>query len=736
MNPSSTNHQFELATAFVTQTSRHLFLTGKAGTGKTTFLKNVINNAKKKTVIVAPTGVAAVNAGGVTVHSFFQLPLGYFLPVRRKGFSLTGGIGLDLDTLLAKLRMNAEKKKLMRELELLVVDEVSMLRADILDAMDGILRHVRKDYSRPFGGVQVLYIGDLYQLPPVVKEDEWHYLREYYQTMFFFDAQVIRQVKPLTIELETVYRQKDDKFIDLLNSIRNNVASEEELRLLNKYYDPSFYPDPEEGYIMLTSHNYKADKINNDALRRLSGEPYSFEGTVHGDFNEHALPVEKSMTLKVGAQVMFIRNDKGEQRRYYNGKIGIVSKIAKEQIYVRFPGSQEELQVEKEVWRNIRYQYNEQKDQVEEDELGSYHQFPLRLAWAVTIHKSQGLTFEKAIIDAGESFAAGQVYVALSRLTRLGGLVLASEITPAAISTDPRIGSFIGSPAPVSELQHELIKAQKEYIASLVFDCFSFSELLNSFRENHQLYRQRKLPHQAEAVQWSDGQIRALSAFEGHSQKFRSQLSAILSASEMDNQLLRERIGKATSYFERELAELIAACKLHIESGKTKTKVRKYQSQVGTLYTELVRKREKIMAVPELINGMIEGKNPGKLLDSFQNNTRTTVEVPETEDKKAKKEDTRSISLKMLRKGMNIDEIAMERALVRSTIEVHLASFIVSGEVTLSELVEPEKEQAIRKVIAETQDPHAGTVKARLGDEYTYGEIRAVFKQLEREQLM
>lgn len=737
MNQNNYSSTFDLAASFVLHTRQHIFLTGKAGTGKTTFLKHIKEKTSKNTVVVAPTGVAAINAGGVTVHSFFQLPMGSFIPHQMAGFSLSPAAGTDLNTLLRNIRFNKEKRKLLQELELLIIDEVSMLRADMLDAMDGILRHFRKKYEQPFGGVQVLYIGDLYQLPPVVKEEEWNMLNPYYKSMFFFDAQVIREVAPLNIELDKVYRQSDEKFISLLNKIRNNEAGDEDLRMLNKYYDPAFYPEPEEGYIILTSHNYKAAKINQSALARLNNEIYEFEGTLSGDFNENALPVEKSLCLKEGAQIMFIRNDKGENRRFYNGKIGVVSRIKKEKIYVRFPDEKEEMLLEQETWRNIRYHYNEAADQIEEEELGAYKQYPVRLAWAVTIHKSQGLSFEKAIVDAGQSFAAGQVYVALSRLRSLNGLVLASPIPASAISTDEKIVSFSKIKPEPEALREKLEQEQKIYFAEKVIGSFDWGKILDAFREHHQTYRLTKLPHQTESVEWSAEMIEHIIRLKAVGDKFTLQLYQILEKAEQDHyQALSQRLKAASAYFEEEISEhLLRPWTEHFEKTKGKGKIKKYLRSLQPLYTLILRKKQQIGQATILAEGMAKGKSITHLLEHYQNTHKNIPPVPE-EDQKIiiAKEDSKSLSLNLLREGKSINEIAAARGLVKSTIEGHLVQFLDTGEVKLEQLISPEQACEIREAALQSEKQEINAVRAATGYKYSYSIVRAVLLEIKQEQ--
>ncbi|MBK6329540.1 MAG: AAA family ATPase [Bacteroidetes bacterium] len=431
-----TNHYFKLAFDYVMNTSCPIYLTGKAGTGKTTFLKYVKQHCTKNMIVVAPTGVAAINAGGVTMHSFFQLPFGPYVADAPRGFGLNENM-VDKNALLGKLKLGGNKRTLIQELELLVIDEVSMLRSDMLDAIDTILRMVRKR-NKPFGGVQVLFIGDLYQLPPVVKDTEATIFKTYYQSPFFFHAKVFEQTQPIFIELKKIYRQNEQQFIDILNNLRNNDLSEQDFDILNSRYNPTFTPKDHK-YITLTSHNHKADAINHQELEKLKSTVYEYHGEIKGEFNDKQLPTDLLLKLKEGAQVMFIKNDSSGLGRYYNGKIAIIDKIDKNEIIVRFPDSNDIMTIEKETWENITYRHDDEKNNIEEKVLGTYTQFPLRLAWAITIHKSQGLTFTHAIIDAGSSFAPGQVYVALSRCTSLEGIVLQSRILPNAIHSNYRI---------------------------------------------------------------------------------------------------------------------------------------------------------------------------------------------------------------------------------------------------------------------------------------------------------
>ena len=448
-SPDDENIIYKTAANFINNSNHPVFLTGKAGTGKTTFLKYIKENTSKNTAVVAPTGVAAINAGGTTIHSFFQLPFGPYIPVSKTQWGNTEGN--DKQNLISKLRLTNERKEVMQQLELLIIDEISMVRCDVLDAIDTVLRHVRSQHHKPFGGVQVLYIGDMYQLPPVVKDEEWQILKEYYANQYFFSSHATVAEPPVYIELKKVYRQTDADFINLLNQVRNNEMDEDGYAFLHSRFLPNAVAKKEDNTITLTTHNNKADSINIDALASLEGKSFSFKAVVEGEFYEKSFPADELLQLKIGAQVMFIKNDTEKIRRYFNGKIGTVEKFEADKIFVtcKDNDTSQTIEVKKETWRSIKYTLNKNTQQIDEEELGSFTQYPLRLAWAITIHKSQGLTFEKAIIDAGSAFAPGQVYVALSRCVSLQGMILKSKISYNSLHSDDRIVSFAKTQSPV-----------------------------------------------------------------------------------------------------------------------------------------------------------------------------------------------------------------------------------------------------------------------------------------------
>ena len=444
------NQLFDL----VENTSRNIFLTGKAGTGKTTFLNNFVKKTRKKHIVVAPTGIAAINAGGVTIHSMFGFPLRTFIPTLER---INENLAMNIPDLMQHFKYRKDKLKLLREVEVIIVDEVSMLRADVLDMMDFSLRHIRRNQEK-FGGVQMLFIGDLYQLPPVVRDENEYIMKQFYASPFFFDAFVLKNTNLLTVELTEVFRQKDEDFLEILNEIRDGNLSREHYEKLHERYIPDFEPK-EEAYVYLTSHNRIADDINTKKLNELGGKTYQFKAKIVGDFKESQFPNEEVLELKVGAQVMFIRNDATQEKKYFNGKLAEVVDLSADEIWVRIDGDDEDYKLKKENWEQKKYSLDAEKN-IEEEVLGSFEQYPIRLAWAVTIHKSQGLTFDRLIVDAGKSFASGQVYVALSRCRTLEGIVLKSKISSDVIFSDRRVAEFQDATHANDRLE-EILHAEK-----------------------------------------------------------------------------------------------------------------------------------------------------------------------------------------------------------------------------------------------------------------------------------
>ncbi|MBF0099695.1 MAG: helix-turn-helix domain-containing protein [Desulfobacterales bacterium] len=465
------NPQLRLAFDYVEHTCKNLFLTGKAGTGKTTFLHTLKKRSPKRMVVVAPTGVAAINAGGVTIHSFFQLSFTPYVAELMPDYE-DRNAGKSQN----QYRFSKDKINIIRSLDLLVIDEISMVRADVLDAIDAVLRRFRMN-SMPFGGVQLLMIGDLHQLVPVVKNDEWEILRHHYDTMFFFSSRALRSTQFISIELKHIYRQSDTHFIKLLAKVRDNCMDSESLTMLNNRFNPNFAKNTPEGYITLTTHNYQAEKINERRLVALPGPEKNFKAVVEGDFPEYSFPTASNLRLKPGAQVMFVKNDTSPEKLYFNGKIGKLKRITADGLIVECPDDDAPITVKKAEWRNVKYSINEETKEIEETETGKFIQYPLKLAWAITIHKSQGLTFDKAIIDANEAFAAGQVYVALSRCRTLEGLVLSSPIEPHSIKKNVEVVAFTRNMEHNEPDHTQVCNAKKEYQLLLLDELFDFSIL-------------------------------------------------------------------------------------------------------------------------------------------------------------------------------------------------------------------------------------------------------------------
>ena len=596
------NEMFQLAIQLVNQSNRNIFLTGKAGTGKTTFLKYIRDNCLKQMAVVAPTGVAAINAGGVTIHSFFQLPLAPFIPeTKGTGFPVHDQEITNKHSLLSRLRFNSEKKKVIQQLEILVIDEISMVRCDVLDAIDTVLRHVRQRPYERFGGVQLLFIGDMLQLPPVIKEQEWSLLSEYYGGQYFFDSKVLQEDPPVYIEFNKIYRQKDEQFIRLLNQVRNNELDEAGMKILESRFQPAFRRSKQDGYIILTTHNIKAAEINAGELSSLNNKLFSYDAEVQDEFSDRAYPAEELLQLKVGAQVMFIRNDSADKgKRYFNGKIGIVSKLEADKIFVQCTpsgqsdeGEPVEIEVQKEKWENIRYTLNKSTRQLDSDVLGTFTQYPLRLAWAITIHKSQGLTFEKAIIDAGAAFAPGQVYVALSRCTSLEGMILQSQVRSSTLFSDSRIVEFSQRSASGGQLKLELEKARKQYQQTILCTLFDFAIAINSGKEIHDYLAEHASSFNPESISWINELLNKIEKFQETAKKFQAQLQSLFQGPGPveTNQPLQERIKAAADYFVSEVSLMIQFIQRSPAVTDSRIHSKEYNEGLREVYAQLAIKK-------------------------------------------------------------------------------------------------------------------------------------------------
>jgi len=535
------NHELELAFDFVQYTNRNIFLTGKAGTGKTTFLRSLKTKLSKRMVVVAPTGVAAINAGGVTIHSFFQLPFGPIVTERVAGHKI--------DNPNFKKKFAKKKINIIKTLDLLIIDEISMVRADMLDAIDEVLRRY-KNRLLPFGGVQLLMIGDLQQLAPVVKDDEWQLMRQYYNSMYFFNSHAIRDSNMTTVELKHIYRQKDDKFVKILNEVRNDELSAESYDILHTRYKDNFRPKEEEGYITLTTHNRNADVINQERMKEIKGKSRKFKAEVDGLFSESSYPTEFHLELKLGAQVMYVKNDSNPEKRYFNGKIGKVISFGDGEILIEADG--EEILTTPEVWENIKYEIDPQTKEIKEEVIGKFIQFPLRLAWAITIHKSQGLTFDKAIIDAAAAFSHGQTYVAFSRCRTLEGMVLSSKISESAIICDREVTDFNKTVEENQPTDQQLETAKNTYQRELISEIFNYQEMSYTIGRLN-----RVIGEHLNAISGNINdtvnnlQRKALPEISGVAVNFMKQVNYLLlqNADIENNEELQERIKKAADYF-------------------------------------------------------------------------------------------------------------------------------------------------------------------------------------------
>lgn len=541
------NEQLELAWQFVERTGVNVFLTGKAGTGKTTFLRRLKERSPKRMIVVAPTGVAAINAGGVTIHSFFQFPLAPYVP------------GSSFNTKDERFRFSKEKKRIIRTLDLLVIDEISMVRADLLDQIDAVLR-LHKDRNRPFGGVQLLMIGDLSQLAPVARESDWTLLREYYTTPYFFGSKALQQTRHVTIELQHVYRQTDTTFVDILNEVRENRLTANGLAMLNSRYCKEEKVQNSEGVIRLTTHNLTANNYNEQRMDSLKGKRYTYEAEITGTFPESSYPAEKTLELKNGCQVMFLKNDT-QGARYYNGKLGIITSLDDEHIKVRGLDDDTEVEVTPDVWTNARYVIDKESKEIREEIDGEFRQYPLRLAWAITVHKSQGLTFDRAVIDVNAAFAAGQVYVALSRLRSLEGLLLTAPLSPAAVKTDVAVTQYMNT--ELAQAQHtatHLNDFERSYYLEMLSELFSFKSLGADMQRILRLLTEhfyKIYPTLLDSYKEKDNQFAR--EIGGVAATFNTQYTQLVNQSGdyAKDKLLAERISKGATYFANKLDEIV-----------------------------------------------------------------------------------------------------------------------------------------------------------------------------------
>ncbi len=747
LNESESQQPAQMAAKFINLTSRHIFLTGKAGTGKTTFLRNLISLTHKKAVIVAPTGIAAINAAGVTIHSLFQLPFGMYLPRNPTTELATTNQHYNTPkSIIRHLNMNATKRRILLDVELLIIDEVSMLRADLLDAIDMVLRYIRKNNTASFGGVQVLFIGDLHQLPPVVKQDEWSLLSGFYKSIYFFDALALVQEPPVYIELEKIYRQADEVFIHLLNNLRNNQTTAQDVALLQKYYRANFKPDLSENYITLTTHNQKADTLNKTSLEDLKGKSFFYRATIDKEFPESAYPAEKSLELKVGAQVMFIKNDPTGEQRFFNGKIAVVVSLSDEVIKVKADGSDQTIWIEKFVWKNIRYTTNKVTNEIEEELIGTFTQFPLKLAWAITVHKSQGLTFDKAIVDLGDAFAPGQIYVALSRLRTLDGLILTSQLSGRTIRQDPNVSYFAKTKEQQENLELQIKKESDAFLKNYLLQSFDFRTLDNYVFEHVFSYtKDEKRSTKQKHLSWVVKLQQELIALKANADKFLKQIERLSLVNTEESLKLRlERTTAAENYFNPQLEQMSNAIFELIEVVKAEKQTKEYLVELlemEAMFYEQFKKMRKSKAMLEanltgqeltkesLVSLFKEAKRAEQIQKAYQlpNNeelgSKTRTQKKEKAPK-APKEDTKEVTLKLINSGKTPEEIAKERKMTLGTIEGHIAYFVAKQELDPKLFMPAKKLTAMLAAIDELKSIKLNDLRDHLGRGYSYSEIK------------
>lgn len=744
-----TTERNELALAaskFVNNTASHIFLTGKAGTGKTTFLKSLADSTHKTYVVVAPTGIAALNAGGVTIHSMFQLPLGTFIPDRTpSGEFSESNLIYTQNTLARRHPLSGAKRQVLRAIDLLIIDEVSMLRADLLDAIDYRMRSVKGNYRQSFGGTQVLMIGDLYQLPPVVKDHELSYLRRYYNSAYFFESKVLQQEGFVYLELEKIYRQSDDRFIGLLNHFRDNAVTAQDIELLNSRYRTAEELRSEKDIVTITTHNYKADELNRNALDELKGQTYYYEAQIEGEFPENIYPINASLELKAGAQIMFIKNDVSGQNKYYNGLLAKVISLDEDEIIVEFATTHEQYKLSKQVWENKKYSVNELSKELDEDVVGTFQHYPVKLAWAITVHKSQGLTFDKAIIDVGQAFAPGQVYVALSRLKSLSGLFLRTRVMSDVISSDQHVVEFGKRKNLQSDLNELLRDRQNQYVYALISSTFQFDYLIQEIRKKEKSDSETTGEKENNSTPLLIATL--LEREKQNLMKFRNQLFELLQ--NQNQPLLQERIEKGSAYFTGTVEESVMLISRHIEQVKLHKNQKGYLNDLNEIDQMLMKKWEELDKATHIIKSILnneEPKNPAQLEASRREaRNRILVKIRQEEikavplvksktrtKKKSGKPDTVDASLDLWRISKDVVQVAKERNLVPGTVESHLAKAIKLGKLDITDVMEEDQIKEITKALHDNKELTTSEVHNSMDGKYSFGLIRCVQAHLSR----
>ena len=738
---------------FINQTQKSIFLTGKAGTGKTTLLREIIKTTHKNTVVVAPTGIAALNASGVTIHSLFQLPFGGFIPDNIAPHFSDAVKFETKNTLARHFRMSGLKKAVIRNMELLIIDEVSMLRSDLLDAIDFTMQSVRKN-KKAFGGVQVLFIGDLLQLPPVIRDDEWKILKKYYRGKFFFHSHVIQNNPPLYIELSKIFRQTDDVFISILNNLRNNQITAQDLQNLNDYVKPDFDLKSNQGYITLTTHNAKADAINQQSLTDLKGNLVSYWPEIVGDFPDKIYPVEANLQLKIGAQVMFVKNDLAFNKQYFNGKMGIIESLSEAEILVHFPEEHKTITVEKYEWQNIRYTVNEMTKEIEEEVLGTFVHYPIKLAWAITVHKSQGLTFDKAAVDVSQVFLPGQAYVALSRLRTLNGLVLLSPLRMNGISNDEDVMEYAANKAAASDLKMTLQQETNKFIRNFLKEVFDWSELAQEWRNHRFGYNEKsEVSEKSKHTAWAKKNAEVISELVEPSRKFVLQLDKLFDSEALDMSFISERIHAAYDYFFLPMDNLVAEILWKLEEVKRVKKAKAYFEELLALEELQTKAVLRLMKAKLLIQTIASGQEISKenlnssaiknyktnklesIQTEFKSQNVTLIENEYdveryTSKKAAKKEPKKStflVTYELWQEKNSISDIANIRKLTKQTIYNHLAKLIEIKAITVQEVLPEDKIMALTKAFEGYAEASLNPLKEKYGDTFTWDDLK-IFK--------
>jgi len=743
----------EFTERFINQTNRSIFLTGKAGTGKTTLLKKIVSSTYKQTVIVAPTGIAALNAGGVTIHSFFQLPFGGFIPDFKVSAQFTQHVKLETkSTLMRNFRMNATRKSIMRSVELLIIDEVSMLRADVLDAIDWTLRNVRK-VNKPFGGVQMLFIGDLLQLPPVIKPQEWSFLKDYYHGIYFFNALSIHEAPPLYIELEKVYRQDDEKFLDVLNNLRNNNITKVDVDLLNQYVQIDFDATQHENYITLTTHNNDADRINKEALIRLKSKSRKYNSEVTGTFPEHLYPIDEVMELKIGAQVMFIKNDISPDKAFFNGKMGNIVGIEDDEVCVRFPNENKTITVEKYEWNNIQYTLDQTTSEVEEKVLGTFVHYPLKLAWAITVHKSQGLTFEKAVIDISKVFVPGQAYVALSRLRSLEGMVLLKPIQLNGLNNDVNVVEYSKTKVSKELLTNQLDDSTFKFLWDELMKTYDWLDMVNAWQTHESTYKnQVSKTHKGKNRTWVKHQSQLLSGTSTPSKSFRNELTRLFTTKPVDLEQISKRVEAAYKYFFKILDGVLYSNLKKMAELQQQKNTKQYNEELEDLDLLLTDVIIKLKKTGLLVRCVRDGKFIEKSTiwsPEIKNYKTSKIELVKNEIRstnstfdfdtdfiqlktKSKKRKTASKSklstfdktLEMIKAGKSIKEVSSERQLSTGTISTHCVRLIKAEKIELKHVMEGKTISALFDLFEDYEGGSLTPIKEMVGAKFTWDEIK------------